>query len=293
MTWREATKENIEWGFRPLLTAIVRKNPCGQNHSARRFEIPRRLATRTDNPRKKPISASSINDIVGILKSIMDEAAARFNFVSPTENIKRLKEQKHDINPFSLSEVQSIIASVREDYQSYMTVRFFTGMRSGEINGLKWRYVDFEANEILIRETWSKGRLEYTKTDSSQRNIRMSKPVRDALLKQQAGTGQFAFVFCNKRGQPIDVNNFTSRIWYPVLDLLNIQRRRPYETRHTAATLWLASGESPEWIARQLGHSTTEMLFRVYSRYVPNLTRNDGDAMERLLDERLGGLSDG
>ena len=70
-----------------------------------------------------------------------------------------------------------------------MTVRFFTGMRSGEINGLKWRYVDFEANEILIRETWSKGRLEYTKTDSSQRNIRMSKPVRDALLKQQTGTG--------------------------------------------------------------------------------------------------------
>ena len=52
--------------------------------------------------------------------------------------------------------------------------------------------------------------------------------------------------------------------------------------RHTAATLWLASGEAPEWIARQLGHTTTEMLFRVYSRYVPNLTRNDGSAMDRL-----------
>jgi integrase len=45
----------------------------------------------------------------------------------------------------------------------------------------------------------------------------------------------------------------------------------------------LASGESPEWIARQLGHSNTEMLFRVYSRYVPNLTRQDGSAFERLL----------
>ena len=293
VTWREATKENIEWASARYLLPSFGKIPVDKITRPDVLKYRADLATRTDNPRKKPISASSINDIVGILKSIMDEAAARYNFVSPTENIKRLKEQKHDINPFSLSEVQSIIASVREDYQSYMTVRFFTGMRSGEINGLKWRYVDFEANEILIRETWSKGRLEYTKTDSSQRNIRMSKPVRDALLKQQAGTGQFAFVFCNKRGQPIDVNNFTSRIWYPLLDLLNIQRRRPYETRHTAATLWLASGESPEWIARQLGHSTTEMLFRVYSRYVPNLTRNDGDAMERLLDERLGGLSDG
>jgi integrase len=57
--------------------------------------------------------------------------------------------------------------------------------------------------------------------------------------------------------------------------------------RHTAATLWLASGEAPEWIARQLGHSSTEMLFRVYSRYVPNLTRRDGSAIERLLATRF------
>jgi integrase len=57
--------------------------------------------------------------------------------------------------------------------------------------------------------------------------------------------------------------------------------------RHTAATLWLASGEAPEWIARQLGHSSTEMLFRVYSRYVPNLTRQDGSAIDRLLATRF------
>ena len=57
--------------------------------------------------------------------------------------------------------------------------------------------------------------------------------------------------------------------------------------RHTAATLWLASGEAPEWIARQLGHTSTEMLFRVYSRFVPNLTRQDGSAIDRLLATRF------
>ncbi len=57
--------------------------------------------------------------------------------------------------------------------------------------------------------------------------------------------------------------------------------------RHTAATLWLASGEAPEWIANQLGHNSTEMLFRVYSRYVPNLTRRDGSAMERMLKQHI------
>ena len=44
-----------------------------------------------------------------------------------------------------------------------------------------------------------------------------------------------------------------------------------------------ASGENPEWIAKQLGHSNTEMLFRVYSNYVPDLLRKDGTAFEALI----------
>jgi integrase len=63
--------------------------------------------------------------------------------------------------------------------------------------------------------------------------------------------------------------------------------------RHTAATLWLAAGESPEWIARQLGHTSTQMLFKVYSRYVPNLTRQDGSAIDRLLVSTFGSASAG
>jgi integrase len=54
--------------------------------------------------------------------------------------------------------------------------------------------------------------------------------------------------------------------------------------RHTAATLMLASGENPEWVAMVLGHTTTEMLFRVYSRFVPNLTRQDGRAFAGLIN---------
>ncbi len=79
--------------------------------------------------------------------------------------------------------------------------------------------------------------------------------------------------------------NVTRRVWYPLLETLKLKRRTPYQTRHTAATIWLASGESPEWIAKQLGHANTTMLFKVYSRYVPNLVRRDGTALERLLSE--------
>jgi len=71
---------------------------------------------------------------------------------------------------------------------------------------------------------------------------------------------------------------------YPLLRYLELDKRRPYQTRHTAATLMLASGENPEWVARVLGHANTDMLFRVYSRFVPNLTRQDGRAFAGLIN---------
>lgn len=237
---------------------------------------------------KEGLSPKRINEIIGTLCQIIDEAADRFEFTTPTTNIKRLRVRKVDVDPFSLQDVQSILATVRADYRNYFTVRFFTGMRTGEVHGLKWRYVDFERRLIRVRETVVLGEDEYTKTDGSQRDIQMSQPVVEALTKQYEVTGKLSdYVFCNLMGAPLDNKNFTDRIWYPLLRHLGMTERRPYQMRHTAATLWLASGEAPEWIARQLGHTSTEMLFRVYSRYVPNLTRQDGSAMERLLASRL------
>ena len=97
------------------------------------------------------------------------------------------------------------------------------------------------------------------------------------------------YVFCAANGLPFNRHNFANRTWHPLLEKLEIKRRRPYQTRHTAATLWLASGENPEWIARQMGHTSTRMLFTTYSRYVPNLTRKDGSAFEQLLSSQLKG----
>lgn len=237
---------------------------------------------------KEGLSAKRINEIIGLLRQILNEAADRFEFTSPLLNIKKLRQQRVDVDPFSLVDVQRILAIVRADYKDYFTTRFFTGMRTGEVHGLKWKYVDFDLRVIRIRETFVLGEDDYTKTDGSQRDIQMSQPVYEALKSQFLVTGKVSeYAFCNLTGQPLDNKNFSDRIWYPLLRHLGLEKRRPYQMRHTAATLWLASGEAPEWIARQLGHTSTEMLFRVYSRYVPNLTRQDGSAMERLLASQL------
>jgi integrase len=228
-------------------------------------------------------SADHTNRHIKIMKMILTEAADRFHFTPSFQNIKPLKVPKSDVDPFTLDEIQLILQTIRPDFKDYFTVRFFTGMRTAEIDGLKWRFVDFERKQILVRETWVKGYVEYTKTDGGQREIEMNPLVYDALKNQFEATGDKEFVFTTKVGTPLCNNRVTKRVWHPLLAHLGMRPRRPYQTRHTAATLWLASGESPEWIARQMGHANTEMLFRVYSRYVPNLTRRDGSAFERLL----------
>lgn len=237
---------------------------------------------------KEGLSPKRINEIMGLLRQILNEAADRFEFTSPVLNIKKLRQRKTDVEPFSFGDVQRILATVRVDFKNYFTTRFLTGMRTGEVHGLKWKYVDFDLRIIRVRETFVLGEDEYTKTDGSQRDIQMSQPVFDALKSQYEANGKVSeYVFCNLVGEPLDNKNFSDRVWYPLLRHLGLKARRPYQMRHTAATLWLASGEAPEWIARQLGHTSTEMLFRVYSRYVPNLTRQDGSAMERLLASQM------
>ena len=293
LTWFEVKK--VEWRYSYQLTTM--------NHLTS-YIIPRlgekRVGdiTRADildfrsslakEPRQKstPMKATSINKIMMPLRIMLEDAADRYDFTSPFRRIKSLKIERTSVEPFTLEEVMLCINNVREDFKSYYAVRFFTGMRTGEIDGLQWKYVDFERREILVRETYVRKQLTYTKNNSSQRDIYMSQPVFDALKEQFEVTGHRDLVFCNRDGGFLSSKNVTNRVWYPLLERLGIKKRVPYQTRHTAATLWLAAGEAPEWIARQMGHTTTEMLFRIYSRYVPNLTRQDGTAFERLLKKQ-------
>ena len=245
------------------------------------------LAKVTHGKDQTSLKASRINQIMTPLRMILNDAAERYEFESPYKNINNLKESKIEVTPFSLEEVHKILTTVREDFRPYYTIRFFTGMRTSEIDGLQWQNIDLQRREIHIREALVNGVLGGTKTYGSDRTIQMNDRVYQAFLQQKSlNNGKSSFVFCNRDGGPLDYRLVNKRVWHPILRFLGLKSRRAYQTRHTAATLWLSAGENPEWIARQLGHSTTEMLFRVYSRYIPNVTRRDGSAFEAML-ERL------
>ncbi len=287
--WRTSHKKTIRDDIDKRLIPQFGERAVGSITKADILAFRADLAKVQARGKNQTLSNPRINKILNPLRQILCEAADRFDFRTPFHNIKQLRVKRTDVEPFSLEEVKTIIDTVRADYKHYFTVRFFTGMRTGEVHGLKWKYVDFERRMILVRETVVDGEETYTKTDSSQRDIQMSQLVFDALKAQEKGTRSLSdFVFCNRTGQPLDYKNVNNRVWKPLLRHLGLKVRRPYQCRHTAATLWLGAGENPEWIARQLGHTTTEMLFRVYSRYVPNLTRRDGSAFERLLVSTLG-----
>lgn len=233
------------------------------------------------------LSASRINHIMSTLRQILTEAAERYDFKPVYKNIKTLRIAKSDIKPFTINEISQILDNVDPRFKNYFAIRFFTGLRSAEIDGLRWKHVDFDNRKILVREAWVNGALTETKNDGSARDVDMSSMVYQAILDQHTVTGDSDFIFTNRNHKPLDNSNITKRVWYPLLDKLGLERRRPYQTRHTCASLWLSSGESPEWIAKQLGHSTTSMLFKVYSRYVPNLARQDGKIFEKVIHNQF------
>jgi integrase len=238
--------------------------------------------------RNKPslLSPARFNTIMVPLRLILNEAAIRFDFESPYAGITALRIPRSDVNPFTLEEVYLMLNKVKSDYKPYFTIRFFTGIRTGELHGLKWKYVDFERKEIQIRESFVAGKFTDTKTDASCRDISMSDIVYEALQAQKRRTRKSNLVFCTREGNPLGVQNVSNRVWKPLLSSLNLPYRRLYQTRHTAASLWLASGEHVLWVSQQLGHSDPNTTLRKYAKYAPNLTRKDGSAFAALLANR-------
>lgn len=228
------------------------------------------------------LSAKRINNIMVPLKTLFRTAKRRREIrENPCEHIRPLKTEKPQIDPLSFDEVRRFLAKVDPHYHAYFFTAFFTGMRPGEQIALRWEDIDFPERTISIRRSRVKGIEGPPKTGSSYRDIEILPPLLDVFKTHEAETRlrfQSPYVFLSREGGMICLDNLRKRIWYKTLKRARIRPRRMYETRHSFATLMLASGENPHWIARMMGHASTDMLFKRYSRWIPNLTHRDGSA---------------
>ena len=93
------------------------------------------------------------------------------------------------MEPFTLDEVLQISAQCVK-ISAIITRCVSSPACTAEVDGLQWKYVDFQRRRILIRETWVGGKLDYTKNDGSRRGIDMSEPVYQALIGQREKTGR-------------------------------------------------------------------------------------------------------
>lgn len=241
--------------------------------------------------RARPMGPKSINNCLGPVKTMLKEAVEKKWLAhDPTAFVKRLREPKPDVDPFTPQEFEHFLAHVTSHYRTNFHVAFLTGMRPNEEIALKWDNVDFLHRKIAIREG-RVGKVEgLPKTHGSTRDIDMLPSLYELLLRHRGDTWlRGDYVFLNQDGRPIDVNTLRRRIWYPTLKRAGIRSRTLYQTRHTFATLTLAAGENPEWIASQMGHTTTQMLFQRYAKFIPNVTRRDGAAFLEQYQRWFGG----
>ena len=243
--------------------------------------------------KNKKMGANHVNKIMMKCKAVLVEAACRYNFPDPSRLIKPLKKERTEVNPLTLQEVKKFLSVIRKDYKTYFTVRFFSGLRSSEINGLMWEDIDLKKGIIWVRRALVSNEIINTKTEDSYRMVEIH-PLVISSLQQHKKNSNFNkpddFVFLRNNGAYLSNDYVGKSVWHPTLRLLNLKPRALYQTRHTTASIWLASGESPEWIAKQLGHTTTEMLFRIYSRFVPNITRKDGVLFNQYINK--AGIND-
>jgi len=244
---------------------------------------------------KTDCSHKRINNVLVPMRSLFEFAhLSELIEKNPMDLVKGLKIDKPDIYPLSIEEVNLFLDNVSPRYNNFFVVAFFTGMRFGEMSGLKWKNVDFKLDVIKVRETRVRGEEGRPKTKKSVRDIKMLPPVVEALRDQRKSTmGKSEYVFLNQYGRPLLPDSMNQHVWKLALKKAELEPRSLYQTRHTFATLMLDGGELPGWVQQMMGHETLQMIHDKYYSHIKNYQREDGSTfMEKVYKPHMGSTED-
>jgi integrase len=174
-----------------------------------------------------------------------------------------------------------------------------TGMRVGEVFGLKWSDIDFTQNTVkVVRALVASNHgvhFEEPKTKGSRRKIPITDTVKKALQKFQKEQQWFStalgdkfdneedLIFPNSFGKPFNTNNFTTRYFKRMILQAGLDRELCFhDLRHSHATLLLKQGVNIKVISERLGHSTIQMTLDTYSHLMPDMQQTAVKALEAL-----------
>jgi integrase len=198
--------------------------------------------------------------------------------------------QRREFDTFTAGQVRRFLKAVRGDrLEALYVLAITTGMRQGELLGLRWQDVDVERRRLqLVRQL---------KTRQSRRAVVLSELAVTALVehrqrqaaereRQGAGWEERGLVFPNTVGGPLDPHNLRQRSFFPLLERAGLPRIRFHDLRHSCATLLLSEGVHPKIVSDLLGHSQIGITLDLYSHVTATMQAVAAEAMGRLLSDQ-------
>jgi integrase len=206
---------------------------------------------------------------------------------NPLTDFRLPKIETREVEPFTDDELRSILDQCDPVYRNLFQFWAATGLRTSELLALRWEDIDLEATpEFPLGSIWvNRARVKHdgdkgTKTKAGTRRVRLFAPAREALDAQRHRTFfKQAEVFFNPRtNKPfVDDNCIRERAWKRALKAAGVEYRSPYQLRHTYASVLLSAGESPSWIAGQMGHTDAQTVLKHYARLVSKFSPDAGE----------------
>lgn len=198
-------------------------------------------------------------------------------------------------------ETKALVAALEGNWRPLLITAIFTGMRSSELRGLRWKDVDLQKAEIHVTQRADEfGEIGAPKSEAGTRTIPVPPLVITALKEHRLKTGKAdGLVFANPDGEPRTHTNIINKGLIPAMKKAgvvtpegNAKYSGLHALRHFYAS-WLINrkedgglGLPPKVVQERLGHSSITMTFDVYGHLFPR--GDDADELAQAADALLG-----
>lgn len=253
---------------------------------------------------RKERTAKTVNNYLLLLRAMLRFAKKRkYINDNPASDVEHVKVEHKEVDFYKPDELNALFHASRAPYRTLFQMAVLTGMRRGEILALTWSNVNWQSNQILVKQSLSwlsekerinkntDSRWEFIspKSRGSVRPIIMSPMLRQLLLKHRAESdkNKYDLVFCNELGEPIDPDNMIHREYIPALKRARLRHIKFHSLRHAFTTLLIAQEENMKFIQSQLGHASITTTMDRYGHLLPSAYNGVGNR----LDNQLFGLS--
>lgn len=253
--------------------------------------------------RGTPLSPTTVFNLHRVLKGAL-RRAVQWQMLgrNPAEAVTPPRPTRRKPNVLTLEQVATVLEAA-EGNQLYVPVllAICTGLRRGELCGLRWQDVNLDAGTLAIQQTLvavGERKLEFKapKTDMGRRSVRLPALVverlraeRDRLAERRAAFGpsynREDLVVCRTDGTPMHPGTLYSN-FQKLLKRAGVERRAIHDLRHSHATHLLEAKVHPKVVSERLGHSDPALTLRVYSHVLDDIQQ---EAAEQT-DNMLGGV---